>query len=910
VVGWLRPGALALGILVGGAGLPAVAEVAPAVASQWPAASAASRPWTRWWWLGSAVDEKNLTRELELFSTAGIGGVEICPIYGVDGWEARNVPFLSPRFMQLLQHTLAEAKRLGLRVDFTTGTGWPFGGPWVTDEDASSRLELARRELRDGALDQPLPHGTPRYVVAVSDGGERLDLTDQATADGRLGGGPTSGQWHIYAAVSQAPIQKVKRAAPGGEGSVVDPFSVASLDRYLARFDEAFASSGAGAPRAHFHDSYEYYGASFTERFFDAFLARRGYDLRGRIEALAGDGDADTVARVRSDYRATLADLHLEYVRRWTEWTHARGSLSRNQAHGAPGNLLDLYAAADVPETEVFRKMDEAMMPRLKLASSAAHLKGTTVASAEAFTWLGEHFSTPLSLVKRAADWLYLSGVNHLLFHGIPYSPAGEAWPGFQFYASVNFGPEGGLWHDLPALTAYLTRVQSVLQAGEPDADLLLYYSPDDFWSAPPPTVKADDLAPPNPVPPAFEELGLRLWRRGYAWDAVSEAKLGDARVEGDRIRIGAGAYRAVVVPRTRFLSAEAASRLAALASAGASVVFVGGLPADVPGFGRLEERRSRLRDALSALRALEPRGRALQGDDAEALLEHLGVPREALTDAGLQVVRRRTASGRDYFVVNRGASAFDGWAPLATAARSAVLLDPLAEASWGAASVRSGADGRASLRLQLEPGASMVVRTSEAAPASASLWPYAVPAGAAVALRGSWSVVFVEGGPVLPRPFETSALASWTSRDDPEAQRFAGTARYTLRFERPAGSGSDWLLDLGDVRESARVSLNGRSLGTLWTRPFRLRLGPALRAGANRLEVEVTNLAANRVRDLDRRGVAWKRFKDINVVNADYKPFDASSWPLADSGLLGPVTLTPLVADPTRGAAQAGRSR
>ena len=96
-------------------------------------------------------------------------------------------------------------------------------------------------------------------------------------------------------------------------------------------------------------------------------------------------------------------------------------------------------------------------------------------------------------------------------------------------------------------------------------------------------------------------------------------------------------------------------------------------------------------------------------------------------------------------------------------------------------------------------------------------------------------------------------------------------------------------------MRESARVSLNGQSLGTLWNRPFRVRLGRALRPGANVLEIEVTNLAANRIRDLDRRGVAWKRFHDIGVVNMDYKPFDASGWPLAESGLLGPVTLTPL---------------
>ena len=110
----------------------------------WPAATRESRPWTRWWWLGSAVDEANLTRQLEQLAAAGFGGVEICPIYGAKGWEDRYVPFLSPRWMELLAHTTREAQRLGLGVDLTTGTGWPFGGPWVGDVDASSSLVLKR----------------------------------------------------------------------------------------------------------------------------------------------------------------------------------------------------------------------------------------------------------------------------------------------------------------------------------------------------------------------------------------------------------------------------------------------------------------------------------------------------------------------------------------------------------------------------------------------------------------------------------------------------------------------------------------------------------------------------------------------------------------------------------------------
>ncbi|MFI5169259.1 MAG: glycosyl hydrolase, partial [Vicinamibacterales bacterium] len=869
----------------------AAVVLAASGALAWPAPVPENRPWTRWWWLGSAVDEASLTRELELFRAAGIGGVEICPIYGVQGWEARNVPFLSPRWVELVGHTLGEARRLGMVVDLTTGTGWPFGGPWVVDADASSRAEVVRREVVDGTLSESLPAGRWPYLLAVSPSGERFDLTSRVGGDGRLDWTGAAGSWRLYGLVAQGPVQKVKRAAPGGEGSVLDPYSTEALGRYLEHFDQPLASLRAGKPRAHFHDSFEYYGATFTPRLLEEFQARRGYDLRGVIEALAGDGDPETLARVRSDYRETLADLHLEYVRRWTGWAHAKGSLSRNQAHGSPGDLLDLYAAADIPETEVFRRMDEKMIARLKLASSAAHLTGGRLASAEAFTWLGEHFATPLASVKQAADWLYLAGVNHLLFHGVPHSPAGEPWPGVQFYASVNFGPSGGLWRDLPAMNGYLTRVQSVLQSGEPDEDVLLFYSPHDAWSEPPAAgARSEVLAPPNPVPAAFEETGHALWRRGYQWDAVSERRLDDVRVESGAMRLGAGRYRALVLPRTRLMTPRAARRIAALARDGVSVVLLGGPPRDVPGHAALEARRAELREALSGLASAGER--VLEGDDLDSLLGRTAVAREPMADAGLQLVRRRHDSGRHYFVVNRGQADYDGWLPLATPARAAALLDPLASDRTGTASLRVTSGGKAEVRLQLPAGDSVVVRTFEGRDVSGAAWSYVENAGPATTLAGMWSVSFVEGGPELPASFESSELGSWTTRGDEAARRFAGTAKYALSFERPALAASDWLLDLGDVRESARVRLNGRELATLWSRPYRLRLGSALTPGRNRLEVEVTNLPANRVRDLDERGVRWKRFHDINVVNLDYKPFDASAWPLRDSGLLGPVTL------------------
>src|SRR5687768_11585684 len=106
----------------------------------WPSVTNVTKPWTRWWWEGNAVNKKDLTWNLEQYQEAGLGGVELTPIYGVYGYEKQFIDFLSPKWMQLFSYTLSEAKRLGMGVDLANGTGWPFGGPWVTDVDASKTI--------------------------------------------------------------------------------------------------------------------------------------------------------------------------------------------------------------------------------------------------------------------------------------------------------------------------------------------------------------------------------------------------------------------------------------------------------------------------------------------------------------------------------------------------------------------------------------------------------------------------------------------------------------------------------------------------------------------------------------------------------------------------------------------------
>ena len=243
--------------------------------------------------------------------------------------------FFRPSGWRCCAHTTSEAKRLGMGIDLTTGTGWPYGGPNVTPEIASARVVLKAFDVEGGAkFDPNLPEGNLQCLRAVSSDGQQVDLTSQM-ADGKLDWTAPPGKWRVYAVTDVSPIQKVKRSAPGGEGAVLDPYSPSAMRAYLARFDEAFKGFSAPMPRCEFHDSFEYYGATWTPNLFDEFQKRRGYDLRTQLPALFGEGSEDTVARVKCDYRETISDLHEAYIREWTAWSHEHGSLSRNQAHGA-----------------------------------------------------------------------------------------------------------------------------------------------------------------------------------------------------------------------------------------------------------------------------------------------------------------------------------------------------------------------------------------------------------------------------------------------------------------------------------------------------------------------------------------------------------------------------------------------
>lgn len=868
--------------------------------AHWPPVTAESRPWVYWWWMAGAVDPLNLTRELERYRQAGIGGVHIVSIYGAKGYEQRYNDFLGPRWIEMLQHTVREARRLGLGVDMSTGSGWNFGGPNISGDNACAEASVRRTLVpAGGAFTANLSSAVTDAVAAFGPRGEWRDLRPLLDARGSLSWRPDADKWAVYTVERKLCRDPVERAGPGGMGPMLNPFFRPAIEHYVERFAEAFRPLGPAKPRAMYHDSFEYSG-DWAPGLLEQFARRRGYSLVPHLDLLFGDVGGDAAARVRSDYRETISDLELEeFIQPWVRWSNRQGMVARNQAHGSPGNWLDLYAAADIPETEMFGTQPTILIS--KFASSAAHVAGKRLTSAELGTWTREHFQERLQDLKEMVDAVLLAGVNHIFFHGTCYSPDDAPWPGWLFYASTQLNPRNPVWADLPALTTYIARLQSQLQAARPDNDLLVYWPLHDLWHDP--RGLRANLSVHNfdqkTAGQSFPRVMRRLWDTGHSFDYVSDRQLAAASVQRGAIQTAGASYRAIVVPRTVHMPVETLRQLLALARQGAVVLFEHDLPADVPGLHQVDQRRAEL-SRLSGVLAFQPvsagvrraaagAGSVLAGD-VPAMLDAAGIRAEMLKLRGLDYVRVRGAEGPEYLLVNRTSEPREGWFPLDRAGKALLAMDPWS-GRLGRPAIRARAAGAVEVYLQLAPGETVYLK-SEARPAPA--WPYLRLSGAVSEIRGVWDVAFVRGGPDLPPPVHLTALTSWTLFAGEAGQRFGGTARYSITFDAPAKRGGAWRLSLGDVRDGARVRLNGRDLGTLIAAPFELPVD-ALRPSGNLLEVDVTNLAANRIRHLDRTGVQWRYFRDINFVNIDYKPFDASAWPLRDSGLFGPVTLQPL---------------
>lgn len=850
------------------------------LAQSWPVPKPEAKPGARWWWMGSAVNETDLKWNMQEYAKTGIGALEITPIYGVQGNKDNELEFLSEPWMKALRFVETEGAKDGILIDMNNGTGWPFGGPYVPIEEAAAKLvctdvNTTGRELRKGVdisvkETKEKPYAKLSRVMAHSAKGEVIDITKFADANGivKWKGAPKKEQFRIISIYCSRTRQKVKRAAPGGEGYVIDHFAHDAVANYLKRFEDAFASSGTPYPHTFFNDSYEVYGANWTPKLLEEFEKRRGYKLEEHLLELLGYKE-DEGNKVLSDYRETLSELLLEnYVEQWTAWAHKHGVKTRNQGHGSPANLIDIYSAVDIPEIEGFglsefgikglrkdsgfTRKNDSDVSMLKYASSAAHITGKPLASSETFTWLTEHFRTSLAQCKPDMDLMFTCGVNNMYFHGITYSPRNDAWPGWKFYASIDMSPTNSIWHDAPYLMKYIERCQSFLQMGSPDNDFLVLLPVRDMWAerkgtGPGSLLMMFDIHGMAKKAPDFINSILEIDREGFDCDYISENYIMGTEFKDGMLETAAGTrYHALIIPGSGKMPDKVKAHIDDLKAKGAKIIY---------GINKQEMAKS-------------------------------AKPEPMKYQYGLRAIRRKNATGHHYFIANLSPNDVDAYIPLTVEMKDARWFNPLNGEIYKADITPKG------IKMDLRSGESMILQTYNTVQSGNDKMRM-TEYGKAKQLDGKWTLSFVKSAPLVNNTFILDSLQTWETLDDDSARVTMATGAYTTYVDMTEDEANkNWAIDLGDVRESARVYINDSLIGCAWSVPFVLNCPDVFKAGKNKIRIEVTNLPANRIADLDRKGIKWRKFNEINMVALNYKKGTYANWLPVKSGLNSQVTL------------------
>ncbi|MGA2348799.1 MAG: glycosyl hydrolase [Terracidiphilus sp.] len=866
-----------------------------------------ARPMMRWWWFGPAVTKPELQKELETMRSAGIGGVEIQPVYPVmlddEAKGVKNLQYLSPEFLDDISYVNDMGQSLGLRIDITLGSGWPYGGPNTTLSLAAGRLRVVSVPIIDSTVTPPTLDEGERLIAAFAVSGteKSFDPTTARRIDLTTGSvGVISGTQTALFFIASHTRQTVKRPAAGAEGYVLDHFSRAAIDKHLADVATPLLNAfGSHPPYSVFSDSLEVYGSDWTIDFPAEFQKRRGYDLIPHLPELFAGGTPESES-IRHDWGLTLSELMRDnYLSSVTEFARAHQTLFRSQTYGEPAVIL-----AD----EVVPNLAEGEGPQWRAfsftrwASSANHLYNREVTSAETWTWLHSPAfrATPLDM-KVEADRMFLLGVNQIVGHGYPYSPPAAGEPGWSLYAAAALNSHNPWFPVMPDVTRYLQRVSWLLRQGKPANDIAILLPEDDAQGAfTPGHVSVTDEMKKRITP----ELMEAILDAGYNVDYIDAVTID---------KLGAIPYPILVLPPTDRISLATYKKIESYAATTGKVIAFGKLPSLAPGF--TEQGLSSQVAAISASLFQGGKHNGIQvasiSDIAEALHRALAPDMDATgQNSGLGFIHRKLSDSDVYYVVNTSNQAIDGSIQFRSNRPYIDAWDPdSGSVLW------EGMRGHNSrVDLLLAPYESRVFVLSDDVlkksemPGISKAKTARLKENQLADLSDGWTIHFAnrDSSQVLP------SLTSWTEL--PSRQYYSGEAIYTRSFTmgRDQASSPEFntLLDFGigtptvdnrpskafgisalldpPIREAAVVFINGKRVGSLWHPPYRIDISKFVQTGDNHVEVHVYNTAINLL--------AGQPPRDYTALRAKYgkrfDPQDMDNLKPIPSGLFGPIHL------------------
>lgn len=903
------------------------------------------RPFVRWWWNGDKVNADELRRELHLLKDAGIGGVEINPVGfpgGADDLGIPSIPWLSKEWIDMLKVAFDQASKLDMTCDLIVGSGWPFGGEFLQGDERGQVMVVGVEKLSgpqeyttsvfsllkeaDPAISKPysgrVPHLLSLQLVPEPLGSldQVIDLSDKINEKGAFTIQIPEGKYALYALVRIDSFGAVISGAPGAQGPTLNHLDSTAVKKYLNHMSDAIqAQLGPLAQyiRSLFTDSMELEGANWSSDFAAEFKKRRGYDIMPYLQytmfKTGGMGNVldynyavemtpefkEMIDRMRYDVELTKAEMFRDrFTIPYTNWCRQLGVKSRAQAYGRGFFPLESGMYYDIPEGESWttnwlqHRIGEEMSNEEyragraytmvnKYITSAAHLTGKRLISAEEMTNTYRVFNATPEFLKIGSDQNAQVGITHSVWHGFNYSPPEAPFPGWVRYGSY-YSEKNNWWRYFNCLNTHRARVASQLQNADMYADIAILMPVSDMWT----TMGMQNEPFPSSINKPYQSL---VWeamnKNGNGTDYISEPLICASTISDGMLHYGPRSYKNLFLVGVERMNSETLAKLYEFAQQGGRIFCVETVPYKSLGWKDHEKRDAEVKAWIEKLQAMPEQFIHLEKPaDNDFITWYAGVQKQYGITPTVQIESPdpfvmanlfvRDDGSRIYFFTNT--HLHNSHQTKLTFPQEATRMNAWVWNLDNGERYRLPLDKAGAMTLDLGPADARMIVFDRDNNKKAPVWAPLPTSGADSTTLSDWSLEFHHS---LEHWIKTATTDTLKDLKDTEWKSFTGDVVYRTDVEVDDPEGM--VLNLGKVYGVASLKVNGVDCGTSWYGRRIYDLSKVLHKGWNRIEVTVTTTMGNYLQ-------TWKE----NRIAQQWTNRPGRPQPVQSMGMAGPVTL------------------